>query len=160
MRGRKSFVYKLRDADGRYLQAIVRKGQLPQRVANRARVLLALDRGERIVEIVRWLGVGRMTVWELWQRYQHRGVEAIWDAERSGRPMGFSPAAAGPDRTGSVHRPRCLRAAPAAVGLSQSGPGGGRAGGGGGDPLHDGGPHLGGCQSATPPQPVLEDCYH
>lgn len=46
-----------------------------QRVVNRARVLLALDRGERIVEIVRWLAISRASIWYLWQRYLERGVE-------------------------------------------------------------------------------------
>lgn len=57
MKGRKPFEYRLRDADRHYLNEVVVDGQLIQRVANRARALLALDRGERIVEIGRWLGV-------------------------------------------------------------------------------------------------------
>jgi len=160
MQGRKPLVYHLRNADEQDLQALVRIGEVPQRVANRARVLLALDRGERIVEIVHWLGVGRMTVWELGQRYQQRGIEAIWDAERSGRPVGFSPAAAGPDRTGGVYRPGRLRTARDEVGLPQSGSSGGRAGGGRCDPLPDGGAHLGGGQPAPPSQSLLENRYH
>lgn len=97
MEGCKPFVYRFRAAERHYLQEIVGDGQQQQRVATRARTVLALDRGERIVEIRRWLGVSRMGVWHLWQRYQHRGVAAILDGERSGRPVGFSPAGAGPD---------------------------------------------------------------
>jgi hypothetical protein len=97
MKGRKPFVYRLRAAERRYLRVIVGDGQQAQRVATRARTLLALDRGERIVEILRWLGVSRMGGWHLWQRYQQRGVTAIFDGKRSGRPVGFSPAGAGPD---------------------------------------------------------------
>lgn len=104
MAGRKSFEYRLHDADRHYLNAILHEGQLLQRVAIRARVLLALDRGERIGEIVRWLGVGRMTIWDLFQRYRGRGVAAIFDAERSGRPLVFSPAAESPDRAPRMHR--------------------------------------------------------
>ena len=97
MKGRKPFVYRLRAAERRYLQKIVGDGQQRQRVATRARTLLALERGERIVEIMRWLGVSRMGIWHLWQRYQRRGVAAILEGERSGRPVVFSPAGAGPD---------------------------------------------------------------
>jgi len=157
MKGRKPFEYRLRDAERRYLNEIVRDGQQLQRVATRARTLLALDRGERIVEIMRWLGVSRMGVWHLWQRYQHRGVAAIFDGERNGRPVVFSPARAGPDRAHRLYRPDGLRAAADPLGLSQSAAGRRRAGGGGRNPLHDGGAYTGGGESATTPQPLLED---
>jgi transposase len=97
MRGRKPFVYRLRAAERHYLHETVGEGQQRQRVATRARTLLALDRGERIEEIRRWLGVSRMGIWHLWRRYQQRGVTAIFDGRRSGRPVVFSPAGAGPD---------------------------------------------------------------
>lgn len=97
MKGRKPFEYRLRDADRRYLNEIVADGQLIQRVANRARALLALYGGERIVEIGRWLGWSRMGLRHLWQRYQQRGVDAIFDEERCGRPPVFSPVGAGRD---------------------------------------------------------------
>lgn len=94
MKGRRPFEYQLRKADRRYLQEIADNGQAIQRVAYRARALLALDRGERIIEIMHWLGLSRMGLWHLWQRYQQRGVEAIFDDQRSGRPATFSPSGA------------------------------------------------------------------
>jgi hypothetical protein len=97
MKGRKPSVYRLRAAEQRYLRVIVGEGHQSQRVATRARTLVALDRGERIVEILRWRGVSRMGVWHLWQRYQQRGGTASFDGKRSGRPVVFSPAGAGPD---------------------------------------------------------------
>jgi hypothetical protein len=103
MRGRTPWPYRLREADRQYLCAILADGQLLHRVAKRGQALLALDRGERIVEIVHWLGWSRMGLWDLWQRYQRRGVDAIFDGERSGRPPGFSPAAARADRAPRVH---------------------------------------------------------
>lgn len=103
MRGRKPCAYPLDEADRRYLQAILADGHLMQRVANRARALLALDRGERLVEIAHWLGWSRMGRWHLWQRYQQCGVAAIWDAERSGRPPAFSPSGARPNRAGRLY---------------------------------------------------------
>ena len=94
MKGRKPGKYKLNAIDRRYLNEIVKDGQLIQRVANRARVLLALDRGERIVDILPWVGMSRMAIWSLWQRYLERGVDAIFDEQRSGRPPVFSLARA------------------------------------------------------------------
>jgi hypothetical protein len=91
MKGRKPSEYKLNANDRRYLNQIVTDGQVIQRVANRPRVLLALDRGERIVDILPWVGMSRMAVWYLWQRYLERGVDAIFDDQRSGRPPIFSP---------------------------------------------------------------------
>jgi Helix-turn-helix domain len=90
MKGRKPSEHKLKVKDRRYLNQIVADGQVIQRAANRARVLLALDRGERIVDILPWVGMSRMAIWYLWQRYLERGVDAIFDDKRSGRPPVFS----------------------------------------------------------------------
>ena len=120
MRGRLPSEYKLRANARRYLTEVVKDGQLIQRIANRARALLALDRGERIVEIVRWTGMSRMGVWHLWQRYAERGVEAIFDEERSGRPAVFSPARTCPDRARGLHRANRIWTGVDPVGLSQS----------------------------------------
>jgi hypothetical protein len=97
MRGRKPLEYQLREDDRQSLQAILADGHLMHRVANRARALLALDRGERMSDIVHWLGWSRMGLWYLWQRYEQYGIEAIFDAERSGRPPVFSPTRPRPD---------------------------------------------------------------
>ena len=97
MRGRKSHEYRLREGDRQSLQTILADGLLIQRVAKRARALLALDRGERPGDIVHWLGWSRMGLWYLWQRYEQYGVDAIFDAERSGRPPVFSPTRTRPD---------------------------------------------------------------
>jgi Winged helix-turn helix len=103
MKGCKPAEHRLGAVDRHYLREIVRDGQQLQRVARRAHILLALDRGERIVEIMRWLGVSRMGVWHVWQRYQQRGVAAIFDEERSGRPVVFSPARAGANRADRLY---------------------------------------------------------
>jgi hypothetical protein len=117
MKGCRPAEYKLRAVDRRYLHEVVKEGRQLQRVARRAHILLALDRGERIVEIMRWLGVSRMGVWHVWQRYQRRGGVAIFDEERSGRPVDFSPAGAGANRADCGYRSRGLRAAAYALGL-------------------------------------------
>jgi hypothetical protein len=92
MKGRKPYKHKLKDPDRSWLKVKVCEGQLVQRIAKRARALLALDSGERIGQIVRWIGLSRMALWYLWRRYQQRGVAAIFDGQRSGRPAVFSPS--------------------------------------------------------------------
>jgi hypothetical protein len=103
MRGRQPLAYRLREADRQSLHAILANGHLMHRVAHRAQALLALDRGERSVEMAHWLGWSRMGLWDLWQRSHAWGVAAIFDAERRGRPPPFSPAAARSDRAYGVH---------------------------------------------------------
>ena len=92
MRGSLPSLYKLKPKDHHHLTNLGRDSRLVQRIARRVQVLLALDRGDRIVDILRWTGLTRMAVWYLWQRYQARGVEAVFDVERSGRPPLFSPS--------------------------------------------------------------------
>jgi Winged helix-turn helix len=120
MKGCKPAEYRLGAGARHYLRKIVKDGPQLQRVARRAHILLALDRGERIVEIMRWLRVSRMGIWPVWQRYPQRGVAAIFDEERSGRPVVFSPAPAGANRAGRLYRPRSLRVAVDPLGLPQS----------------------------------------
>jgi Winged helix-turn helix len=92
MRGRTPSEYQLEARDRAELQRLLSDGLLPQRVARRIQALLALDRGERIVAIVHWVGLSPAALWYLWHRYQERGPGAIFDAERSGRPAVFSLA--------------------------------------------------------------------
>jgi len=85
------------------LHAILADGHLMQRVATRAQALLALNRGERLVEMAHWLGWSRMGLWDFWPRDHAWGVAASFEAERRGRPPLFSPAAARADRAYGVH---------------------------------------------------------
>lgn len=64
MRGRTPLPYRLSKADRQSLHVMLADGQLRHRVAKRAQPLLALDRGERIVELVHWLGWSRMGLWD------------------------------------------------------------------------------------------------
>ena len=157
MKGRKPGEYRLNPADRRVLQEVTRQGQLCQRVTLRARAVLALDRGERFGEVGHWLGLSRMALWYLWQRYQQRGVAAIFDAPRPGRPRVFSLAAPGPDHPHRLYRASHLRVAPAPLGLSQPAAGGGGTRDRALHPLDDRGPHSGPGQFAAPSQAVLED---
>src|SRR5689334_13824229 len=100
--------FRLRRADREGLQLILQDRQLPQYAANRARALLALEAGEPVELIEAWTGLQRMALWYLQRRYPQRGIEVIWDAPRSGRPVTFSPSAAGAHRADGVHRARRL----------------------------------------------------
>ena len=65
MRGRQPWLYRLCEADRQHVYEILADGQQMQRVATRAQALVALDRGEHIVEIGHWLGWSRLGLWEL-----------------------------------------------------------------------------------------------
>jgi hypothetical protein len=127
-RGRYPVAYRLKAADRRSWEQVASEGQVLQRVAKRAQALLALGRGERILEVVHWTGLRRTRLWRLWQRSPQRGAGAIFAAPRRGRPGGFSLPATGHDRTYRLHGPQRLRAAPVPGGLSQLAAGRGGAG--------------------------------
>lgn len=71
---------------------LVRDGRTEQRVARRARILLAMANAETIVQdMATGLEVARNTIWYVCRRYEEVGIEAVFDAPRSGRPWGISP---------------------------------------------------------------------
>jgi hypothetical protein len=160
MRGGKPVEYKLKAGDRRYLQAITKEGSQLQGVARRAHLLLALDRGERIVEILRWLNVSRMGVGHVGQRSQQRGVTAMVDEERSGRPLVFSPVGARARRADGVSRSRRVRSAPDTLGLPESAAVCECAGRGGHAALHDRGAQSGRGQLTAPSEPLVEDGHY
>jgi transposase len=98
MRGRypAEFVVKIEHLE--ILQAIVRDGHTEQRIARRARILLMRAGGERVETVAEQVGQDTATVFRVCQRYHDRGVEAIYDAVRSGRPRVFSPSGTRPHR--------------------------------------------------------------
>jgi hypothetical protein len=116
LRGRTSQAYRLRAGDRPALQAVLGDGQLIQRVANRARALWALERGARLGDTAHWLGWSRMGRWYGWPRYEPYGVDAVFDAERSGRPPVFPPTRTCPDCTRRLHRSRRRWLAPGPMG--------------------------------------------
>jgi hypothetical protein len=52
----------------------------------------------RVETLAEHLEMGRTTIWELCRRYEERGIEAIYDAPRLGRPRFFSPLGQSADR--------------------------------------------------------------
>jgi len=85
-------------ADRRQLESLLRDGRTEQRVARRARILLAMTEPDTIVEhLAEQVDQTRFAIWSLCRRYEEIGVEAIFDAPRSGRPWEISPLGAGRD---------------------------------------------------------------
>jgi transposase len=75
-----------------FLQELVHDGRTEQRVARRARVLLAMAQKRTLVlKLAERLDMSPNGVWYLCRRFEERGVEAVWDKERSGRPRQFPP---------------------------------------------------------------------
>lgn len=99
MRGRKPHLICLSETDGMELQTIIKSGKTEQRIARRAGILLSMGNPQtRVVELAKHHEITRAAIWELCRRYGERGIEAIYDAPRSGRPRVFSPLGEGPDR--------------------------------------------------------------
>jgi hypothetical protein len=95
MRRRPPHGIELADDAYEYLERLVRDGRTEQRVARRARMLLAMADPTTVVQtLAERLGQARPTIWQVCRRYEALGVEAVFDAPRSGRPWAISPPAA------------------------------------------------------------------
>ena len=100
MRRRPPHGIELGQKEYRYLEALVRDGRTEQRVARRARILLAMAAPDTLVQdLAERVGQARNTIWQVCRRYEAMGGEAVFAAPRSGRPWELSPPAAGRDRT-------------------------------------------------------------
>ena len=91
MRRRPPKVIRVSRADRRELQRIVDDGRTEQRVARRSRVLLAMTNPETIVDdLAHEVRMTRTGIWYVCRRYEHVGLDAIYDAPRAGRPREIS----------------------------------------------------------------------
>lgn len=91
MRRRKPKTIKLCRADQDGLERLVQDGRTEQRVARRSQVLLAMKNGKTVInELCRKVGMTRIGIWYLCRRYETIGLDAIYDAPRSGRPREIS----------------------------------------------------------------------
>lgn len=73
------------------LQACLRNGKSEWRCARRARILLELAEGQNPYRIAQKVGCSVRTVSRMRQRFDQRGVAALHDLPRSGRPPEISP---------------------------------------------------------------------
>jgi biotin operon repressor len=158
MRGRKPHLLSLPESDRGELERVVRSGKTEQRVARRARVLLAMEKSQTIVErLADHLEMGRTTIWELCHRYEERGIEAIYDAQRLGRPRVFSPLGESADRATCLLRTSRHRTGNDSLVNKNFGEGSGREGDNSRDSALHSLPNLENSGSATPSESVLEN---
>jgi hypothetical protein len=100
MRRHPPHLIKLTDQDRCQLQRLLRDGHTQQRVARRARILLAREHRETIVqELAEHVALTPTAIWWVCRRYEERGLSAIYDAARCGRGWTISPSAARANRT-------------------------------------------------------------
>lgn len=82
-------------SDRSRLQALVRAGKTPQKVARRSQAMLMAAAGESNMAIANEVGLSRQAVISLRKRFEHRGIECvIGDATRPGRKPRISAAKA------------------------------------------------------------------
>jgi hypothetical protein len=95
MRGRQRERLNVKPKDARELHRLLRDGHTPQRVAQRARILLACAQAERTQQVASKVDQHRTTIWRVCERYRQAGLSAaLYDAPRAGRPRVFSPPSA------------------------------------------------------------------
>lgn len=82
---KKKYLVTLTDAEREELQQLLRSGKHASRKITRARILLKAAAGCRDQQIVAALGVGRVTVERLRQRFVERGLGALNDGPRPGK---------------------------------------------------------------------------
>jgi predicted ArsR family transcriptional regulator len=96
MRRRPPHLIELSPEEHLFLESLIRTGRTEQRVARRARILLAMACAETVVQqLAEHLEVRRNTIWQVCRRYEAVGVEAVFDAPRVGRPWTIFPSATG-----------------------------------------------------------------
>ena len=87
MRRRAPHIIRLSKPDRVEIERLLRDGRTEQRVARRGYVLLAMQDPEiRVTDLAEQVGMTRFGIWSLCRRYEAVGVNALYDAARSGRP--------------------------------------------------------------------------
>jgi putative transposase len=78
---------ELSNAEVSSLTSLLSSGQLPAKVFRRATALLELSRGKSLRQVAATLGVTYQTVAVWRDTYSERGLDALHDKARSGRPV-------------------------------------------------------------------------
>lgn len=81
---------QLTEEDRKYLENLIKEGELATRVYRRALGLLELDRGKTYTAVTQTLQVSRMSLTTWSKKYREEGLKCLTDKPRSGRPPGFS----------------------------------------------------------------------
>src|SRR3989304_8807941 len=91
MRRRRPRTVKISRANQREIQHLLSDGRTEQRVVRRGQVLLAMKNPKTVVgELCQQVQMTRIGIWYLCRRYEAVGLEAVYDAPRSGRPREIS----------------------------------------------------------------------
>lgn len=93
MAGRPPNPFSLRTQHADHLREVVRSRHIEPQATARARILLARAEGTPVDEIARLMRQHRSTVWLICKRYEARGLDALYDAARPGRPRGSTTRA-------------------------------------------------------------------
>lgn len=87
MRRRRPRTIRLDKSDHHEIDRLLNDGRTEQRIARRGQVLLAMKNPRTVVnDLSRQVGMTRLGIWYLCRRYEKIGLDAIYDAPRSGRP--------------------------------------------------------------------------
>jgi transposase len=76
----------LTDKDRTTMEELLAKGTLAAKTFRRATALLELDRGKTLHDVAATLNVAYITVAAWRDGYKSKGLDALYDAPRSGRP--------------------------------------------------------------------------
>ena len=81
----------LKPKEIRFLNEFKNEGKKSIREINRANILLLLNKGKSINDIVDFLDVDRKTVWRTGKKYLKSGLDnALAESERSGQPIKYT----------------------------------------------------------------------
>jgi transposase len=78
---------QLSPKDREYLEALISKGELKAKTYRRALSLLELDRGQTYTAVSKTVKSTIATVSTLADQYRENGLQALYDHQRSGRPI-------------------------------------------------------------------------
>jgi transposase len=78
---------QLSPKDREYLEALISKGELKAKTYRRALSLLELDRGQTYTAVSKTVKTTIATVSTLADQYRENGLQALYDHQRSGRPI-------------------------------------------------------------------------
>lgn len=73
--------------DREYLEALMSKGELKAKTYRRALSLLELDRGQTYTAVSKTVKMSIGTLSTLADQYREKGLQALYDRPRSGRPI-------------------------------------------------------------------------
>lgn len=80
----------LKNADRKYLESLLSKGELKARKYRRAQALLDLDKGDTYSSIASRFGMSYGTISDWAKKYPTEGLSFLDDKVRSGRPIKYT----------------------------------------------------------------------